>query len=495
MHKPIDSAIMTIFGITGDLAHRKLLPALYFLQRDNLLPEHFKIVGVTRRNAKVKDIMESLEARIKAMDTPCDSAILKQLGKKIQIVSMDLTSKDSYKTLKTTLDTIETTEGVCLNRLFYLAIPSQVFEPVVKLLGEAKLHTGCQHHTAESRLLIEKPFGFDIDSAHELIEALSVDFTEEQIYRIDHYLAKETVQNILTFREQNPLFKSSWNDQHIKRIVITATEKIGIEGRANFYEHMGALRDLIQSHLLQLLALVIMREPARTSSEAIHAAKLEALKSIVPPADDLMDTMTVRAQYEGYRDEVENQQSNTETFAAVRLTVDTEGWRNIPIYVRTGKNLTAKDTEISILFANEGSPAKNQLTIRIQPDEGIQLGITIKKPGYEAATGIVHMAFRYEGEVASEHPDAYERVIIDALKGDKTLFATDEEVMECWRIVQPILSAWEKNRVPLLGYKPGSSGPESGETADSFLLHLTHPRLETLPIITTQTSLGEDESN
>jgi glucose-6-phosphate 1-dehydrogenase len=459
--KPINAAILTIFGITGDLAHRKLLPALYFLQKEKRLPHDLRIVGVTRQGTTVETVVDSIRKHLEDDGERCDPAVLKQLAAITSIVTMDITAGADYEKLKIELDQIESSVGICLNRLFYLAIPSQVFAPVVRLLGTAKLHTGCQHHIAESRLLIEKPFGFDMASANELIEVLSHDFSEDQIYRIDHYLAKETVQNILTFRYHNPLFANSWNNQYIRQITITAAEKIGIEGRATFYEQMGALRDLIQSHLLQVLALIIMDEPAHMTSSAIHAKKLAALKAIRPPHDHEMASKTVRAQYDSYKGEVQNPASTVETFAAVNLSIDNQTWQGVPVLVQTGKSLAKKTTEICLEFQGEQPNDNNRLIIRIQPDEGITLQVNIKQPGYANVMEPVQMNFSYDQQLSARHSEAYQRVLLDALKGDKTLFATSQEVLECWRITQPILHAWENNAVPLLTYPSGSDGPDT----------------------------------
>lgn len=456
----VEPAIFTIFGITGDLAQRKLLPALYHLKKDNLLPRHFIINGITRRGTTKEDVLQKIRDRLKEAGTPCDESVIKQLGNALHVVKMDMTDVSDYHNLKQVLDKQEARTGTCLNRLFYLAIPSQIFAPVVAMLGEAAMHTGCQHHKAESRLLIEKPFGFDLESAHELINVVSKDFNETQIYRIDHYLAKETVQNILTFRMQNPLFNTAWDSKHISRIMITAAEKIGIEGRVAFYEQMGALRDLVQSHLLQLLAIVTMEAPTELSSDAIHAARLGVLQAIRPPAPDLMASLTVRGQYHNYKKEVANERSTTETFAAVQLSIDNETWQKVPVLIRTGKGMAQKATEITIVFEQpDNAGLQNYLTIRIQPNEGIVLQMRIKKPGYDHKIETVQMNFCYGTEISPEHPDAYERVIVDSMRGDKTLFATSEEVLECWRITQPILHAWEHNSNTMHTYKQGSWGP------------------------------------
>ncbi len=458
--QPLGPAIFIVFGITGDLARRKLLPALYHLAEQDLLPEPFKLVGVTRRGTTPEKVITAMRESVEAQGDHCDPAILKKLKATISIVTMDTTDEAEYKRLKVELDKIEDELGLCLSRLFYLAIPAQIFGPIVTKLGTSKLNNGCQHGVAESRLLIEKPFGYDLESAKELITSLEHVFTSEQIYRIDHYLAKETVQNILIFRSKNALFKDVWDSRAIKGIIIRAAESIGIEGRVAFYEQLGALRDVIQNHLLQILSLITMELPTQLSADHLHAAKVRLLKHVVPPAADAMATKTIRGQYESYRQEVQNRDSQTETFASIELTIDDERWRNVPITLVTGKNLDQKITEVVLNFAEDHHETSNTLTIHIQPQEGIALNMRVKKPGFGNEVEPVVMDFRYaHGKLDANHPDAYERILVDAMRGDKTLFATREEVLESWRIVQPILDAWSNNHSSLRSYKDGSSGP------------------------------------
>lgn len=462
----LEPAILTIFGITGDLAHRKLLPALYHLAENDLLPPTLQIIGTTRQNIKAVDVIQKINETVEKSGETTNQKTLNWLTKSLSIVSMDITDPKDYAKLKLRLNNIEDELGQCLHRLFYLAIPSTVFGPVIDRLGKADLNTGCQHGVTKSRLLIEKPFGYDLVSAEELVETLKQSFKEEDIYRIDHYLAKETVQNIMTLRFQNPLFKSVWNGQHISHILITAAESIGIEGRTNFYEQTGALRDIIQSHLLQVLALVTMEEPKNVSAEAIHTSRQLVLEQIKPPKPNEMHQSTVRAQYESYKAEVENPDSTSETFAAIKFTIENETWKNTPIFIRTGKNLAQKTTEITLTFSDENKPDyANYLTIRIQPNEGIVMDLRIKRPGYTDEIEHVQMDFCYTNTIDASHPDAYERVLVDTLRGDKTLFATSDAVIASWQIIQPILDAWEQNRVPLVSYKNGSWGP-----ADSNVL-------------------------
>jgi glucose-6-phosphate 1-dehydrogenase len=458
----LEPAIIVIFGITGDLAKRKLLPALYHLFKDDLLHEHTVVVGVTRRDITTDELLADVELCVNETDGICDPAGVRKLRERLRMLTMDVTAHDEYDRLLKELNAIEDTHGMCMNRLYYLSIPPQVYSPIVRLLGTHGLNKSCQHGTAGSRILVEKPFGYDLKSAGELIAETSKYFSEDQIFRIDHYLAKETVQNILAFRFNNPIFESIWNADHIASVQITATEKLGIEGRKVFYEQTGAMRDLIQSHLLQLLAVVAMGKPLSMDQAGIHAEKLATLRAVMPPAEDQADSMAVRGQYEGYRTEVDKPDSNIETYAALLLYMNTERWRDVPFLIRTGKSLAQKQTDIRVVFKKEiESGQQNILTFRIQPDEGIGLSLMVKKPGYESQVEEAPMDFSYERSFtdAHGHPDAYERVLVDAVRGDHTLFATGEEVLASWRIIEPILRAWLQSDKGLEIYQPGSEGP------------------------------------
>lgn len=461
----LEPTTLVIFGITGDLAQRKLLPALYHLSEQNLLPEVFTIIGVTRRGITMEELLTRIKKAVTDSGKKPSRDTIEKLRKHIEIMKLDLLDQAEYSRLRERLDAIENEQGMCINRLFYLAIPAQNFESVIGHLGAGRLNESCQHGGG-ARLIIEKPFGYDLASAQKLIHTLNRHFSEEQLYRIDHYLAKETAQNILSFRFKNPIFKRMWDGKSITSITITADEKIDIEGRANFYEQTGALRDFIQSHLLQLLALTTMDEPSSLTSDPIHRQKLALLHDIIPiPANDVA-THAVRGQYEGYRDEVENPHSNTETYAAIRLQIDSERWRNVPVVLQTGKALAEKVVEISIVFADaERHQHVNTLTIRIQPDEGISLQLFAKKPGFSDQLEPVDMSFDYDRSFAGDNnqPDAYERVLIDALRGDKTLFATSDEVLASWRIIENVIHEWTKNGEGLHRYKRGSHGPAAGE--------------------------------
>ncbi len=457
-------AAIVIFGITGDLARRKLLPALYHLAEDGLLPEDFQVVGVTRSGTTVDVLLDDIRGCLESGQEPCNEDVLKAFGASMQILTMDISDVEEYVKLKQALAKHETRIGVCTNRLFYLAVPSQTFGSISHLLGKAGLTEGCEHKVGESRLLIEKPFGYDLSSAKELIASLSHEFSEQQIYRVDHYLAKETAQNILTFRFSNPLFRAVWDSDAIQSVMVTAAESIGIEGRVAFYEQTGALRDVIQSHLLQLLALVAMERPESMSSTDIHAAKLKLLQSIKPIAPDKVAAQAVRGQYEGYLEEVHNHSSTTETFAALSIEIDSARWRHVPVLLRTGKAMAEKVTEITLVFKDDpGMDHQNTLTLRIQPNEGISLELQVKKPGFDDEIERAQMDFCYEQAGVGVHPDAYERVLVDALRGDKTLFATSEEVLASWRVVEHVLQAWSMSTHSIETYAKYSWGPTAAD--------------------------------
>ena len=463
MKQPLTAGVLTLFGITGDLAARYLLPAVYQLIADDLLPDNFIIVGLSRRDAGLDELIANLRKRLVAKNGSCDEAVLSKLAGLITLMKMDYANPDDYLRLKAELDKHEELMNVCLNRLFYLSIPAAAFGDIIDGLGAADLNHGCQHHTSDSRLLIEKPFGSDLASAEALIARIGRTFTDEQVYRIDHYLAKETAQNIMVFRFQNPLFRAIWDGALIDHITVTAAESLGVEGRSDFYDQTGALRDLLQSHLLQLLALVTMDEPKDMSAAAIHESKSAILALIKPPLARDMAQGVIRGQYQGYREETGNEDSTIETYVAARFTIDHERWHDTPLFIRTGKALAEKVTEITISFRQSSNPMvdANSLTIRIQPNEGIVLSLLAKKPGLSNETERVQMDFCYDHAFDTVQPDAYERVLADAFRGDQTLFATSGEVLATWRIVQPILDAWRTSDVAPEAYDKGSWGPES----------------------------------
>lgn len=435
-----DPTVLVIFGVTGDLSKRYLLPALYHLCKDGLLPQPCRIIGTSRQKLALDDFLGQVELCVLEQDNICDPVVLDNLRRMMELCQLEPTSEPDYQRLADRLNTLEEKLGVCLNRLFYLSIPPQLYSGVVKRLGEAKLNGSCQHGKAVTRLMVEKPFGYDLASARELIAATAAVFSEEQTYRIDHYLAKETVQNILLFRQKNPDLEARWNGQHISRIEITAYEKVDV-GSRRFYDAIGALRDIIQSHLWQLLGLCIMELPHPLASGSIHNSKARALQAIGAFPAEQVAKATVRAQYEGYKEEVGNPESTTETFATVRFQL-TAAWQGTEVFLATGKALNAKRTEINVYFRG-GS----QVQFRVQPQPRIEL----KK--LDAVTDFSNQ----QSPLNHAEPDAYERVLIDAIRGDRTLFASADEVLASWHSLQPVLSEWSKNQPPLQTYAKGSA--------------------------------------
>ncbi len=449
--------VLVIFGITGDLAQRKLLPALYQLLKAGDLPEELHIVGISRRDVTKDNVYAKLRSFVGEFSYAED--IERRLKDSTVMVQMDLLNADAYRELLEHLQVVE--KGYeKVSRLYYLSIPSQAFTPIIKLMGQ----TGHQRALAcgeDPRLLIEKPFGFDLASAKDLVHELSVYFDEDQMYRIDHYVAKETVQNILTFRFQNPLFESVWNREHIDHIAVVAREQIDIEGRAAFYEQTGALRDFVQNHLLQLLAITAMRRPAQLESDDIHASKLELLKAVEAITPSKVAATALRGQYEGYRAEVQNPDSNAETYVRLALQIDNDQWRGVPIVLETGKALDVKRTEITVCFRqpSDATGEQNRLVFRIQPQEGITLRLQTKQPGIKNITADADMDLDYAKSFNVRPAEAYERVIVDAIRGDQTLFASAAEVIRSWEIIENVLQRWQRDGEGLIPYPKGSAGP------------------------------------
>lgn len=425
MSSELPAVNLVIFGISGDLSKRYLLPALSVLEQMNQLPADFKLFGLSRRNLAAADVLEPATER---------------LAKHLQMIKMDMADLEDYKKLGQVLD--ERTRTI-----FYLSVPPAAVGQILKKLSAAGLNK------KNAKLLLEKPFGYDLSSAQELIEQTRRCFAEEQIYRIDHYMAKAMAQNISVFLGSNALFRNIWSNNFIDSIEVVAAERIGIEGRADFYESTGALRDMLQNHLMHLAALTIMRPCSSFSEfEEMPERRLSALQKI-KPADP---AKAVRGQYVGYRAEVGNDDSATETFAAVTLKSSDERWAGVPIRLVTGKNLNEKLTEIRVHFKQTDQSQANSLLLRIQPHEGVEIDLWAKKPGYERDLQHLPLSFDYS-EGANRLPDAYEQVLVDALRSRASLFASSEEVLETWRILQPVLDNWADNDKDLKLYKPGSS--------------------------------------
>jgi glucose-6-phosphate 1-dehydrogenase len=425
--------ILVIVGISGDLAKRKLLPALRQIAQAGALPQQFRIVGLVRRKLTIDDVLPE-----------GDQAFLRD---HTELFELDMTDAQEYERLGKHLKALEAGFGTPAQRLFYLAVPPQVSQPLVDALGESGLAK-----VPHTKLLLEKPFGTDMVSAQELVDGITRHFAEEQVYRIDHYLAKETAQNIVVFRSGNALFKRSWNKDFIERIDIIAAEKITVEGRAGFYEQTGALRDFVQSHLLQLAALILMDLPKVGDWAAIPQKRLQALTQLTAP------TNVVRAQYNGYRAEVESPKSLVETFVSLTLGSHDPKWQGVPITLTTGKALSEKSTEIRITYKQDESGEANQLVLRIQPNEGVELSLWAKRPGYSRDLQHVTLDFSYQQHFANDTlPDAYERVFVDAMRSDRSLFTTSEEVMATWRVLDPIQQTWDMHDDDLATYDPGST--------------------------------------
>jgi len=467
--------LLTIFGITGDLARIKLLPALYQLESQDSLPKEFYIVGITRRQLTTRLLRKQLIQELQKSGTTADKKVINRFFKRFYVGKFEITQEADYPEIRKLLDGIEAERGVCFNRLFYLAIPPTLFAPVITKLGAGGLHLGCQHRRGQSRLLIEKPFGFDEASAKELINQIGRHFKENQVYRIDHYLAKETVLNILNFRFENPLIESLFNSQLIDHVQITAAEDIGIGSRINFFEQTGALRDMIQSHLLQILTLVAMERPPNNSADSIHKHRLAVLNSLRPIKPNQVDKLAVRGQYtankigskdySGYRQKVGNPRSNTETYAALQVEIDNPRWRGVPFFIRAGKRLPQKVTDITIVFKGKqtSKDRTNTLTLRLQPNEGIALDLLVKKPGLAGGLEPVQMDFCYRHRFSERHLDAHARLILNAIQGDRTLFPTSKEVMAAWHFIQPILHSWQQTGTSLQKYKASTWGPAAAD--------------------------------
>ena len=473
--------VFVIFGATGDLAHRKLLPALYALEAAGRLPQQFAVVGMARREKEEEDYRaEMREAVSKYTDGEIIPDVLDRFVQKLHFCVGQFQDPGAYKGLRRELDELKHDLGTKGNVLFYLATPPEFDEAIVENLNGAGLLTKHGDSTPWTRVIFEKPFGRDIESARALNQAIHAHLRENQIYRIDHYLGKETVQNIMAVRFANGILEPLWNRNYVDNIQITAAESIGVENRASYYETSGALRDMIQSHLLQVFSLVAMEPPVSWSSKAIHDEKVKVLQATERLKGDEVDGLTVRGQYgpgwvdgqpvPGYRQEHGvNPRSNTETFAAMKFHVDSWRWGSVPIYLRTGKRLPHRATEIALtfkeppqmLFRFTSAPIQaDVLTMRIQPDEGVTLILNSKIPGAGFRVQPVHLDFLYGQTFGSAAvPEAYERLLLDAMRGDSTLFTRTDEVEEGWDIVQGILERWENSTDDIPEYAAGSWGP------------------------------------
>ena len=447
--KKLEPTILVIVGISGDLSTRKLLPAIAKIAGAGELPEQFRLVGVSRKDLEKSDLLS------KATGDSEEMRLARYfLDSKLDLLKLDFESADDFQMLADHLAAIEESFGAPAQRLYYLSVPPQAAMPIVDHLGKS----GVQKLPG-TKLLLEKPFGIDLDSAKEFIAHTLQYFAEEQIYRIDHYLAKEMAQNLIVFRRGNTLFRRTWNKDFIDKIEIIATEEIDIEGRAAFYEQTGALRDLVQSHLLQLAALTLMDLPDPDNLSTIRGLRLAALHYLEDASVKDIAKSAVRGQYEGYRDEVKNPDSMTETFASLTLESADPKWEGVPITITTGKALSAKKTEINIYYHKDDERESNKLTMQISPHEGIEIGLWVKKPGYDIEYTCAPLDFVYD-QYYKHLPEAYEQVLLDAMRSDQTLFASSKEVLSSWEILAPVQKKWSDHKSELRSYKLGSSAEE-----------------------------------
>jgi glucose-6-phosphate 1-dehydrogenase len=480
-----DPAVFVLFGATGDLAHRKVVPALAQLWRSNLLPHEFMIVAVGRRPYTDTEFRAEMRASLDRFGRVApEPAVLAEFLERIVYHQADFADDGAFDRLVGRLDELDREHGTRGDRLYYLATQPSAFPVVIGQLGR----TGLDHEVHGGgwrRIVIEKPFGRDLDTARRLNREVGRVFRESQVYRIDHYLGKETVRNLLVFRFANGIFEPIWNRRYVDHVQITVAESIGVEGRGAFYEETGATRDILQNHLMQLLALVAMEPPASFSADALRDEKVKIVRAIAPKAPREIARDVVRGQYgrgwvtatevPGYREELDvDPASETETFVAARLSVDDWRWSGVPFYLRVGKRLPKRATEIAVRFREvplplfretRMEPEPNLLAIRIQPDEGILLRFGAKVPGLGLDVRAVNMDFTYGSSFTVDLPEAYETLILDALLGDASLFTRADEVEEAWRVVTPIIDAWAESRPPdFPDYAAGTWGPAAADT-------------------------------
>jgi len=480
---PVSPTTLVIFGATGDLARRKLLPAIYNLAHEGALPGRFNLIGSSRGDLSDDDFrrvaIESIERFSRR--TP-DPAVLDRLLCDVRYVSGSFDDPSLYRRLDEACAAFDDEAGLRLNRCFYLSTAPSFFPVIVEALGEHGLD---RLDDAEVRVVVEKPIGTNLEEARELNRRMLAVLDEHQIYRIDHYLGKQTVQNIMAYRFANGMYEPVWNRNYVDFIEITAAEDIGVGSRAGYYDTSGALRDLVQNHMLQLLANICMEPPVNFTADEVRDEKVKVLHAVKIPREEKVKDMSVRARYTagnvggedvpGYLDEPNVPAgSTTETYVALRLEVDNWRWAGVPIYLRTGKRLARKVTEIAVTlkpvphlgFSQDGSLGvrPNTLVLTLQPNEGVSLQLGAKIPGTRMRIRPVNMEFQYGTTFLSESPEAYERLIMDAMRGDATLFTRDDEVEAQWQICDPILRAWaDSGQPPVSEYEAGDQGPDDAD--------------------------------
>ena len=478
-----DPCVLVIFGATGDLTRRKLVPAIWHLDRQSRLPKHFALLGLGRRPMDDGTFRDHLREGLREFVADAGDAELELFLQKLFYLCIDTTDRGDFDRLTDRLHRLDGDLQTGGNRCFYCSVPPQTYLNIVNRLGEAGLNQERSEGRGWSRIIVEKPFGNDLDSARQLNRALHTVFAEDQIYRIDHYLGKETVQNILVFRLANSIFEPLWNRRYVDHVQITAAETVGVEHRAEYYDRSGALRDMIQNHLLQVLCVIAMEPPSTFDADSVRVEKLKVLKAFRPYSIGQVDRYAVRGQYgrgevdghsvDGYREEEGvAPDTRTETFAAMEFTIDNWRWQGVPFYLRTGKRLTKRSTYITLqfrqpphlIFAGEEAVQCSTLTIRVQPEEGISLSFSGKIPGPDVRLGNVKMDFDYANSFGGRSPEAYETLLLDCFLGDGTLYANSDWIEKSWELMMPVLEAWNattSGRIP--EYPAGSWGPGAAD--------------------------------
>ena len=469
-HDRPEPCAVVIFGASGDLTHRKLLPALHNLHVDGLVPDQTSIIGTSRSHYSDEEFKESVRSAVEKYSRKgLTRDAWENLTYDMAYVAGDATDEALYRRLRERLEQVDEQRGTNGNRLWYLATLPRFFGPIAENIAKY----GLRDTGGFQRLVVEKPFGYDLESGRDLNSLLSQHYSEDEIFRIDHYLGKETVQNLLIFRFANSIFEPIWNRRYVDHVEITVAEDMGVGSRGSFYDQVGALRDVAQNHLLQLVALIAMEPPVSWDPDSIRDEKVQLLRAVRRWPDEACSEVVARGQYDGYRDEKGvDAKSATETFVAAKLLIDNWRWAGVPFYVRTGKEMPAKMTQIRIEFqraphllfektaVEELEP--NALVIRIQPDEGFSLFFGAKAPTHDINVQTAAMDFDYEMHFGSGTPEAYERLLLDAMLGDQTLFTRSDEIEQAWAIVDPMLRAWSKGGKPG-SYKPGTWGPRGAD--------------------------------
>lgn len=463
--KDLPPVSVVIFGVAGDLARRKLIPALWRLFISGNLPDKFSVIGFARRDWSDKDFRKYAEDILKEKTGELSPEKIRDFTAKFSFISGDFGKEESYKELAEKLLEIDKNIGICCAKLFHLSVPPELYETIFERMNKSGLSDICAGNGGWTRILVEKPFGNDWYTAEALDQKMRTFFKENQIFRVDHYMGKESVQNILAFRFSNSFLEHLWSNQFVEKVNIRLREKIDIEGRGAFYDKVGALRDVGQNHILQMLAFVAMEDPVVFEAESIRKSRAKVLSELRLISKEEILKLAVRGQYEGYLNEQSVASgSKTETYFRVEARIENKRWTGVPFFLESGKGLGKSEVEIEVIFRKKDSClcppgadeaiSKNKIIFRVQPDEGIDISFWAKQPGFEMKLEQKTLSFSYKkNENAKNAPDAYERVIYDCIAGDQTLFASTEEVLASWKFITPIIENW--NDLPILKYKKG----------------------------------------